>query len=369
MRNVGFVGWRGMIGSVLMRRMVEENNFDKIHPVFFTTSQEGKKAPLYGGYDNFLLDAFDINILRELDIIVVCQGSYYTNSIYYKLRRSGWIGYWIDAASVLRMRDDTIIVLDPVNYQNIKNSLNKGVKTFVGGNCIVSLMLMSLGGLFSNNLIEWVSLSTYQAVSGAGSKHIRELLLQMGFLYKQVNKELQDTSSIILDIEKKITNFMRSDLMPVNTFKVPLAGNFIPCIDNILENGQSYEEWKCQAETNKILSTEKDNIIYIDGICVRIGSLRCHGQAFTLKLKKDISLKDIEELIVSHNIWVKLIPNDREITIRELTPAAVTGTLCISIGRLRKLSIGSKYLSAFSVGDQLLWGGAEPLRRMLQFLL
>ncbi len=368
MKNVGFIGWRGMVGSVLMQRMVEENDFNAIHPVFFTTSQHGAEAPVFGGHRGTLQDANDIDALKALDIIISCQGGDYTNDIYPKLRAAGWNGYWIDAASALRMKDDAIIILDPVNHQHIQDGLNKGIKTFVGGNCTVSLMLMSLGGLFANNLIEWASVATYQAASGAGARNMRELLVQMGALNAQVVKELQNPSSAILEIEKKVTDYTRNGGMPCSEFGVPLAGSLIPWIDKQLENGQTREEWKGQAETNKILHTG-NQIIPVDGLCVRIGALRCHSQAFTLKLKKDIPLNEIEQLLASHNEWVKVVPNDRELSMRELTPAAVTGTLTTPVGRLRKLNMGPEYLSAFTVGDQLLWGAAEPLRRMLKILL
>ncbi|BBG60590.1 Aspartate-semialdehyde dehydrogenase [Providencia rustigianii] len=368
MKNVGFIGWRGMVGSVLMQRMVEEGDFNVIHPVFFTTSQQGEEAPVFGGHRSTLQDAFDIDALSALDIIISCQGGDYTNEVYPKLRGAGWKGFWIDAASALRMKDDAIIILDPVNHQHIQDGLNKGIKTFVGGNCTVSLMLMSLGGLFANDLVEWASVATYQAASGAGARNMRELLSQMGSLHAQVAKELQNPASAILEIEKKVTDFTRSGSMPTDAFGVPLAGSLIPWIDKALENGQSREEWKGQAETNKILATGS-NIIPVDGLCVRVGALRCHSQAFTLKLKKDIPLNDVEQLLASHNEWVKVVPNDREITMRELTPAAVTGTLNTPVGRLRKLNMGPEYLSAFTVGDQLLWGAAEPLRRMLRILL
>ena len=344
MKNVGFIGWRGMVGSVLMQRMVEERDFDTIRPVFFSTSQLGQAAPSFGGH----------------------QGGDYTNEIYPKLRESGWQGYWIDAASSLRMKDDAIIILDPVNQHVITEGLNKGVKTFVGGNCTVSLMLMSLGGLFAQNLVEWVSVATYQAASGGGARHMRELLAQMGQLYNGVAGELADPASAILDIERKVTALTRSGLLPVDNFGVPLAGSLIPWIDKQLDNGQSREEWKGQAETNKILGTS--SIIPVDGLCVRVGALRCHSQAFTIKLKKDVSLSSIEEMLATHNDWVKVVPNDRDITVRELTPAAVTGTLSTPVGRLRKLNMGPDYLSAFTVGDQLLWGAAEPLRRILRQL-
>ncbi|MEQ9889129.1 aspartate-semialdehyde dehydrogenase [Pectobacterium zantedeschiae] len=367
MKNVGFIGWRGMVGSVLMQRMVEERDFDVIHPVFFSTSQHGEPAPALGGHQGVLQDAYNIEALRALDIIITCQGGDYTNEVYPKLRESGWQGYWIDAASSLRMKDDAIIILDPVNHGVIQQGLDKGIKTFAGGNCTVSLMLMSLGGLFANNLVEWVSAATYQAASGGGARHMRELLAQMGTLHGEVAKELQDPASAILDIERKVTALTRSGALPTDNFGVPLAGSLIPWIDKQLDNGQSREEWKGQAETNKILSTS--SVIPVDGLCVRVGALRCHSQAFTIKLKKDVALPEIEQLLATHNDWVKVVPNDRDITMRELTPAAVTGTLSTPVGRLRKLNMGPEYLSAFTVGDQLLWGAAEPLRRMLRILL
>ncbi|MFS2059313.1 aspartate-semialdehyde dehydrogenase [Kosakonia cowanii] len=367
MKNVGFIGWRGMVGSVLMQRMVEEHDFDAIHPVFFSTSQLGQPAPAFAGQaTGTLQDAFDLEALKALDIIVTCQGGDYTNEIYPKLRESGWQGYWIDAASSLRMKDDAIIILDPVNQDVITDGLNKGIKTFVGGNCTVSLMLMSLGGLFANDLIEWVSVATYQAASGGGARHMRELLTQMGQLHHHVATELENPASAILDIERKVTALTRSGDLSTENFGVPLAGSLIPWIDKQLDNGQSREEWKGQAETNKILNTA--SAIPVDGLCVRIGALRCHSQAFTLKLKKDVSIPTIEELLAAHNPWAKVVPNDREISMRELTPAAVTGTLTTPVGRLRKLNMGPEYLSAFTVGDQLLWGAAEPLRRMLRQL-
>jgi aspartate-semialdehyde dehydrogenase len=368
MKNVGFVGWRGMVGSVLMQRMTEERDFDGIRPVFFSTSQSGGEAPSFGGHRSTLQDAFDIDALRSLDIIISCQGGDYTNDVYPKLRQSGWDGYWIDAASALRMNDDAIIILDPVNGKHIEEGLNRGIKTFVGGNCTVSLMLMSLGGLFEADLVEWASVATYQAASGAGARHMRELLMQMGALNAHVVKELQDPASAILDIERKVTEFTRSGALPAEQFGVPLAGSLIPWIDKQLDNGQSREEWKGQAETNKILSRGQ-NIIPVDGLCVRIGALRCHSQAFTLKLKKDLPVAEIESLLAAHNEWVRVVPNDRDITVRELTPAAVTGTLKTPVGRIRKLNMGPDYISAFTVGDQLLWGAAEPLRRMLNILL
>ncbi|ATZ12998.1 aspartate-semialdehyde dehydrogenase [Erwinia amylovora] len=368
MKTVGLIGWRGMVGSVLMQRMSEERDFDVIRPVFFSTSQHGQAAPAFGGQPaGTLQDASDIEALKALDIIITCQGGDYTSDIYPELRAAGWQGHWIDAASTLRMADEAIIILDPVNHQVIRDGLERGIKTFVGGNCTVSLMLMSLGGLFANNLVEWASVATYQAASGGGARHMRELLTQMGMLHDNVAKELQNPASAILDIERKVTEMGRSGVLPSDNFGVPLAGSLIPWIDKQLENGQTREEWKGQAETNKILRTAQT--VPVDGLCVRVGALRCHSQAFTLKLKKDLPLTEIEQLLGAHNPWVKVVPNDRDITLRELTPAAVTGTLNTPVGRLRKLNMGPEYLSAFTVGDQLLWGAAEPLRRMLRLLV
>ena len=367
MKSVGLIGWRGMVGSVLMQRMTEERDFDVIRPVFFSTSQHGEAAPAIGGQSaGTLQDAFDIEALRALDIIITCQGGDYTNDVYPRLRASGWQGYWIDAASSLRMQDDAIIILDPVNQHVIQQGLDQGIKTFAGGNCTVSLMLMSLGGLFAQDLVEWASVATYQAASGGGARHMRELLNQMGQLHGHVGDLLQNPASAILDIERSVTDFSRSGTLPTDNFGVPLAGSLIPWIDKQLDNGQSREEWKGQAETNKILATSK--VIPVDGLCVRVGALRCHSQAFMLKLKRDLPLAEIEQLLASHNEWVNVVPNDRELTMRELTPAAVTGTLSTPVGRLRKLNMGPEYLSAFTVGDQLLWGAAEPLRRMLRLL-
>ncbi|MEA1063071.1 aspartate-semialdehyde dehydrogenase [Erwinia sp. HR93] len=368
MKNVGFIGWRGMVGSVLMQRMTQEHDFAAIRPIFFSTSQVGQPAPSFAGQpaENVLQNAYCLDSLKALDIIVTCQGGYYTNEIYPALRESGWQGYWIDAASTLRMREDATIVLDPVNQRVIDEALNRGGKTFVGGNCTVSLMLMSLGGLFANGLVEWASVATYQAASGGGARHMRELITQMGMLHDDVAEALANPASAILDIERRVTQLTRSGELPVDNFGVPLAGSLIPWIDKQLDNGQSREEWKGQAETNKILATS--NTIPVDGLCVRVGALRCHSQAFTLKLKKEVSLPTIEAMLADHNEWVKVVPNEREITMRELTPAAVTGTLNAPVGRLRKLNMGPEYLSAFTVGDQLLWGAAEPLRRMLRQL-
>lgn len=369
MKNVGFVGWRGMVGSVLMDRMVEEKDFTDINPTFFTTSQVGRKAPHFSGKDaGVLLAADDIDALKSQDIIVTCQGGDYTSEIYPKLRNAGWNGYWVDAASALRMEKEAIIVLDPVNQHVISEGLKNGIKTFVGGNCTVSLMLMALGGLFERDLVEWISVATYQAASGAGAKNMRELIAQMGLLEDAVSNELKDPASSILDIERKVTARMRADDFPTENFGAALGGSLIPWIDKLLESGQTKEEWKGYAETNKILGLG-DNPVPIDGLCVRIGALRCHSQAFTIKMKKDLPLAEIEEILASHNEWVKVIPNEKEITLRELTPVKVTGTLSIPVGRLRKLNIGPEYLAAFTVGDQLLWGAAEPIRRILKQLV
>lgn len=364
--RVGFVGWRGMVGSVLMGRMLEENDFADIEPVFFTTSNVGGQAPNVGKETPALKDAFDIEALRELDAIISCQGGDYTAKVFSDLRSGGWQGYWIDAASSLRMADDAIIVLDPVNDQVIRDGLSKGVKNYIGGNCTVSLMLMALGGLFNEGLVEWVSSMTYQAASGAGARNMRELLIQMGELRDCVAPELADPASAILDIDKKVSEKMRGDLS-MSEFGAPLAGSLLPYIDKQLENGQSREEWKAQAETNKILGVDGQPIP-VDGICVRIGAMRCHSQAFTIKLSKDVSVSEIEGILANANDWVNVLPDDRDISLKELTPTAATGTLSVPVGRIRKLNMGPEYISAFSVGDQLLWGAAEPLRRMLRIL-
>ncbi len=369
--KVGLVGWRGMVGSVLMQRMQEEKDFDLIEPVFFTTSQAGQDAPIIGGItpaEKTLQDATDISILSTMDVIITCQGGDYTKAVFPKLRESGWEGYWIDAASSLRMADDAVIVLDPVNQHVIKDALANGVKNYVGGNCTVSLMLMAIGGLFEKDLVEWVSPMTYQAASGSGAKHMRELIAQMGAVRDNVKDLLDDPASAILEIDKKTAEFIRSSDYPTDQFGVPLAGSLIPYIDSQLESGQSREEWKAEVETNKILGTS-ENATPIDGICVRVGAMRCHSQALTIKLKKDLPVEEIESILAAHNDWVKVVPNDRDVTMEELTPAKVTGTLSIPVGRIRKLSMGPEYISAFTVGDQLLWGAAEPLRRMLRILL
>lgn len=367
--KVGLVGWRGMVGSVLMQRMQEEGDFDLISPVFFTTSQKGKPAPDFAGKDAGLLeDAFDVDTLKAQDVIITCQGGDYTKEVYPKLREAGWEGYWIDAASSLRMDDKAIIVLDPVNQNVIEEGLESGVKTYVGGNCTVSLMLLALGGLFEKDLVEWVSPMTYQAASGSGAKHMRELISQMGAVRDNVKDLLDDPASAILEIDKSTAEFIRSNDYPVDQFGVPLAGSLIPYIDSQLESGQSREEWKAEVEANKIMGTS-ETPTPIDGLCVRVGAMRCHSQAMTIKLKKDLPVAEIESILAGANDWVKVIPNDRDITMQELTPAKVTGTLNIPVGRVRKLTMGPEYISAFTVGDQLLWGAAEPLRRMLRILL
>ncbi len=368
MKRVGLVGWRGMVGSVLMQRMREENDFALIEPVFFTTSNVGGKGPDVGTTSNPLKDAKDVSALAEMDIIISCQGGDYTTEVFPKLRAHGWNGYWIDAASTLRMKDDAVIILDPVNRNVIDRALDQGVKNYIGGNCTVSLMLMGLGGLFEAGLIEWMTSMTYQAASGAGAQNMRELLQQMGEAHRVAQNLLQDPASAILDIDREVAGILRDERFPTANFGVPLAGSLIPWIDKDLGNGQSREEWKGAAETNKILGLESSPIP-VDGLCVRIGAMRCHSQALTIKLKKDVPIADIEALLAQHNDWVKVIPNQREITMKELTPTAVTGTLSVPVGRLRKMSMGNEYLSAFTVGDQLLWGAAEPLRRMLRILV
>jgi aspartate-semialdehyde dehydrogenase len=367
-KRVGFVGWRGMVGSVLMERMRAENDFRDIEPVFFSTSQVGEAGPDVGKDIPALKDANSIDELKTLDVIVTCQGGDYTNEIFPKLREAGWGGYWIDAASALRMKDDAVIVLDPVNRRVIDEALQNGVKNYVGGNCTVSLMLMALGGLFNAGLVEWASAQTYQAASGAGAQNMRELLAQMGKLHADVAGLLADPRSAILDIDRVVAETMRGDQLPKDNFGHALAGSLLPWIDKQLDNGQSKEEWKAQAETNKILG-RAGNPIPLDGTCVRIGAMRCHSQALTVKLTKDVPMDEINDIIASANDWVKVVPNEREVTLRELTPTAVTGTLTVPVGRLRKLNMGPQYLNAFTVGDQLLWGAAEPLRRMLRILL
>jgi aspartate-semialdehyde dehydrogenase len=366
MKVVGLVGWRGMVGSVLMQRMQEEGDFDHIEAVFFSTSNKGGKAPAIAKKETTLQDANDLDALKKCDIIITCQGGDYTTEIFPKLRAAGWDGYWIDAASTLRMKDDAVIVLDPVNQNVIKDAMGRGVKNYIGGNCTNSILLMGVGGLFKEGLVEWVSSMTYQAASGGGANHMRELLSGMGVVHSAVASELATPSSAILDIDRKVADAIRNDV-PTEFFGAPLAGGLIPWIDAQLENGQSKEEWKGQAEVNKILGNTQ--IIPVDGLCVRIGAMRCHSLALTIKLKRDLPLAEIENIIRSANPWVKWVPNERAVTVKELTPAAITGGLEIGVGRVRKLNQGPEYISAFVIGDQLLWGAAEPLRRMLRIIL
>ena len=368
MKRVGLVGWRGMVGSVLMQRMREENDFSLIEPTFFTTSNVGGRAPELGGNNQPLKDAKSLKDLAEMEVIISCQGGDYSTEIFPQLRAAGWRGYWIDAASTLRMKEDAVIILDPVNREVIRAALGRGVKNFIGGNCTVSLMLMALGGLFQADLIEWMTSMTYQAASGAGAQNMRELLQQMGEAHRVAGPMLADPASAILDIDREVAGILRDEAFPTEHFGVPLAGSLIPWIDKDLGNGQSREEWKGQAETNKILGRETAPVP-VDGLCVRIGAMRCHSQALTIKLKRDVPLADIEAMLAGHNEWVRVVPNQREASVAALTPAAVTGGLNVPVGRLRKMSMGAEYLSAFTVGDQLLWGAAEPLRRMLRILL
>ena len=370
---VGLVGWRGMVGSVLMDRMQAENDFALIEPVFFSTSNAGGAAPAMAKNEKTLKDAHDIEALKKCDIILTCQGGDYTNEVFPKLRAAGWNGHWIDAASALRMEKDAVIVLDPVNMPVIKNAMANGGKNWVGGNCTVSCMLMGVGALYKAGLVEWMSTQTYQAASGGGAQHMRELLTQYGTLNAEVKALLDDPKSAILEIDRMVVAKQRT-LTAAETanFGVPLGGSLIPWIDKDLGNGQSREEWKGMAETNKILGLGADfgsSEIPVDGYCVRVGAMRCHSQALTFKLKKDVPVADIEAMIAADNDWVKVVPNTREATIQDLTPVAVTGTMTIPVGRIRKLAMGPEYVGAFTIGDQLLWGAAEPLRRMLRILL
>ncbi len=368
MLKVGFVGWRGMVGSVLMQRMVEENDFAHIEPQFFTTSQIGGNAPNIGRGSAPLKDATSIADLKVMDVILSCQGGDYTSETFPKLRKEGWNGHWVDAASTLRMEKDAVIILDPVNMHVIQDAYAHGNKNWVGGNCTVSLMLMALNGLFKADLVEWATSMTYQAASGAGAQNMRELLNKMGEAHRVASGFLQDPASAILDIDREVAGILRDSNFPTANFGVPLAGSLIPWIDKDLGNGQSKEEWKGGVETNKILGREA-NPIHIDGLCVRIGAMRCHSQALTIKLKADVPLDEITQMLSEANQWTKVIPNNRDASVKQLTPAIVTGTLTTPVGRLRKLNMGNDYLSAFTVGDQLLWGAAEPLRRMLQILI
>jgi aspartate-semialdehyde dehydrogenase len=368
MMRVGFVGWRGMVGSVLMERMLQEGDFDLIEPVFFSTSSVGGRGPAIGKPTLPLRDARDASAFDGLDAIVSCQGGDWTKPMYRKLRERGWSGYFIDAASTLRMADDAVIILDPVNRQVIDDALRRGVKNYIGGNCTVSLMMMAVAGLLQRDLVEWMTCMTYQSASGAGAQSMRELLQQMGKVHLAANDLLDDPASSILDIDREVAGILRDDRFPTEHLGVPLAGSLIPWIAEDMGDGVSREEWKGGAETNKILGRSK-NPIPVESICVRVGAMRCHSQALTIKLKKDLPLDEIEAIIAGGNEWVRVIPNTREASMRELTPAAVTGVLQIPIGRLRKLAMGSTFLGAFTVGDQLLWGAAEPLRRMLRILL
>ncbi len=376
MALVGLVGWRGMVGSVLMDRMQAEGDFALIEPLFFSTSDAGGTAPAQAKNETRLQDAYDIAALKRCDIVITCQGGDYTTEVFPKLRAAGWAGHWIDAASTLRMKDDAVIILDPVNRPVIDQALAKGGRNWIGGNCTVSCMLMGVGALYKAGLVEWMSTQTYQAASGGGAQHMRELLTQYGTLNAEVKALLADPKSAILEIDRKVIAKQRSlSGEEVANFGVPLGGSLIPWIDKDLGNGQSREEWKGMAETNKILGQgegfgkDSPKAVPVDGFCVRVGAMRCHSQALTFKLKKDVPVADVEAMIAADNAWVKVVPNTREATLRDLTPVAVTGTMTIPVGRIRKLAMGPEYLGAFTIGDQLLWGAAEPLRRMLRILL
>ncbi len=368
MKKVGIIGWRGMVGSVLVERMRAERDFDLVVPTFFSTSQAGGRGPDIGRDTGKVADASSIDALAAMDVLISCQGGDYTNAIFPKLRAADWDGYWIDAASALRMQPDAVIVLDPVNREVIDAALVKGVKNYIGGNCTVSLMLMAMAGLFKAGLVEWMTAMTYQAASGAGAANMRELVAQMGAVHAAAKPLLDNPASAILELDRKVADTLRSGGVPTEQFGQPLAGSLLPWIDKDLGNGQSKEEWKSMAETNKILGLEA-NPLPIDGVCVRVGAMRCHSQALTVKLTRDVPLAEIEQLLAGANDWVKVIPNQREATLSGLTPTAVTGTLSVPVGRLRKLPMGGEYLAAFTVGDQLLWGAAEPLRRMLRIVL
>ena len=367
MLRTGFVGWRGMVGSVLVGRMRDEQDFRGFDPIFFTTSNVGGKGPDVGLEIPPLRDAYDVDLLSTLDIIVTCQGGGYTKEVYPELRRKGWQGYWIDSASTLRLDDDSIIVLDPVNRTVIDQGLSSGIKTYVGGNCTVSLMLMALSGLFASGHVQWISAMTYQAASGAGAKNMKELIAQMYVLGSVSKGLLDDPASSAIAMDEAVTGEMRNSGFPTDNFLAPLAGSLLPWIDSPMESGQTREEWKGSVETNKILQTEYP--IPIDGICVRVGAMRCHSQGLTIKLNRDLPLDELTEIIGEGNQWVDLVPNDKESTLEYLTPAAVNGTMSIPVGRLRKMLLGPEYLAAFTVGDQLLWGAAEPIRRILNIII
>ena len=368
MLRVGIVGWRGMVGSVLVSRMREERDFDHIEPVFFSTSRAGAQAPAIGKSVEAVNHAMDIAALKALPVIISCQGGDYTNEVYPRLRREGWKGYWIDAASALRMKDEAVIILDPVNMPLIKQALQEGKRDYIGGNCTVSLMLMGMAGLLQRDEIEWITSMTYQAASGAGAAHVRELVAQMAQIGRGAQRLLDDPASAVLDIDRAVTDSLRSNALPKAQFGYPLAASLLPWIDKDMGNGQSREEWKAQVEANKILGRNGAQIP-IDGVCVRVGAMRCHSQALTIKLRRPVPLDELEGMLAEANDWVKVVPNRRDESLAELTPAAVSGKLSVPVGRLRKLPMGDEYLSAFTVGDQLLWGAAEPLRRMLRILL
>jgi aspartate-semialdehyde dehydrogenase len=368
MLRVGIVGWRGMVGSVLVQRMLDERDFDHLEPVFFSTSQAGGKAPAIGKPVDSVKSATDLAELKKLPVILSCQGGDYTNEIYPKLRAQGWNGYWIDAASALRMEDDAVIILDPLNMPLIKDAVARGTRNFIGGNCTVSLMLMGMAGLFQRDEVEWMTSMTYQAASGAGAAAMRDLVAQMAVVGDSARSLMNDPASAILDIDRAVSDSIRSRELPSENIGYPLAGSLLPWIDKDMGTGQSREEWKGQAETNKILG-RNGNAIPVDGICVRVGAMRCHSQALTIKLRRPLPMDEIEGMLAEAHDWVKVVPNRREESLAELTPAAVTGKLSVPIGRLRTLPMGKDYLAAFTVGDQLLWGAAEPLRRMLRILL
>ena len=368
MLRIGIVGWRGMVGSVLVQRMREERDFDHVEPVFFSTSQAGGKGPAIGREVEPVKDARDIAALKALPVIVSCQGGDYTNEVYPALRRDGWRGYWIDAASALRMNDDAAIVLDPVNMPLIKKALGDGVRDYIGGNCTVSLMLMGMAGLFQHDAVEWMTSMTYQAASGAGAANMRELVEQMARIGESAQRLLDDPAASVLEIDRAVTEAVRETGLPKTHFGYPLAASLLPWIDKDMGNGQSREEWKGQAETNKILG-RNGNAIPVDGVCVRIGAMRCHSQALTIKLRRAIPIDEVQDMLAEGNEWVRVVPNRREESLAELTPAAVSGKLSVAIGRVRALPMGRDYITAFTVGDQLLWGAAEPLRRMLRILL
>jgi aspartate-semialdehyde dehydrogenase len=368
MTNIGIIGWRGMVGSVLLERMRAERDFDLVEPTFFSTSQAGGAAPDIGRKAGIVQDANDMAALARLPILVSTQGGDYTAAVHSRLRAAGWQGYWIDAASTLRMENDAVIVLDPVNLPVMQAAQARGIKDFIGGNCTVSLMLMAVSGLMRAGLVEWISAMTYQSASGAGAQNMRELLEQMGFLHESASAALRNPAATILDVDRAVSGAMAHPKLPTAHFGVALAASLIPWIDKDLGNGQSREEWKAGAESNKIMGTESEPVP-VEGICVRVGAMRCHSQALTIKLRRDVPLGEIESLIAGGNPWVRVVRNDRDSSIRELSPAAVSGQLTVPIGRLRKLAMGGEYLSAFTVGDQLLWGAAEPLRRTMRFLL